>query len=147
MARIGNMLRSTNPQLVFSRFLVVGLIGTLIDFSIFSLLNSIVGMTVLLANTVSYSAGIVNNYFFHRHWTFGKRPRKTTGQQFSQFALVSLGALVVNNLFLLLLSPVFGHLLENNAAGAICAKIFATSAGMGWNFFANHLWTFRAVLD
>ncbi len=117
-----------------SRFLIVGMLGTLIDISLFAALHTWVGAPTLAANTLSYSAGIVNNFVWHRNWTFTDRPRKTTGAQFSQFAIVSLSALMLNNLIVLLLAPSFG---------ALVAKICATGVGLGWNFLINNFWTFN----
>lgn len=127
-----------------ARFALVGALGTLVDFTLFAVLSAQLGAPVLLANTLSYSVGIVNNYFLHRNWTYGNRPRQAAGRQFSQFMVVSLSALALNNLIVYLLAPVFSTLLVNPVLGAACAKICATGVGMGWNFLANHLWTFRA---
>jgi putative flippase GtrA len=121
------------------------MLGTFIDLSLFAVFYVLLGAPALVANTLSYSAGIVNNYIFHRHWTFAHRPRKSLGKQFSQFAGVSLSALVLNNLIVLLLTPTLSTLFPNPAHGALAAKICATGVGMGWNFLANHLWTFQAV--
>ncbi len=117
-----------------SRFLVVGMLGTLIDLTLFAGLYTWLDAPTLAANTLSYSAGIVNNFVWHRCWTFAHRPPKPTGAQFSQFAVVSLSALMLNNLIMLLLAP---------SLGVLIAKICATGVGLGWNFFANNLWTFR----
>jgi putative flippase GtrA len=118
--------------------------GTLIDVSLFMVFHLLLGAPALAANTLSYGAGVLNNYFFHRAWTFANRPRKAAGRQFPQFVSVSLGALIANNLIVLLLAPAFGGLFSDPLHGALAAKICATAIGMGWNFLANHLWTFRA---
>ncbi len=97
----------------------------------------------MLANSLSYSAGIINNYFLHRNWTFAHRPQKTAGKQFSQFAGVSLSALAINNLIVLLLTPVFTRLLSDVSLAAVLAKLCAIAVGVGWNFLANYFWTFR----
>ncbi|MEW5721241.1 MAG: GtrA family protein, partial [Chloroflexota bacterium] len=97
-----------------SRFLIVGMLGTLIDITLFAGLYTWLGAPTLAANTLSYSAGIVNNFVWHRYWTFSHRPRKATSAQFSQFALVSLTALMLNNLIVLLFAP---------SLGALAAKI------------------------
>ena len=125
------------------RFLLVGMLGTLVDFSLFAVLHLLLGAPALFANTLSYSAGIVNNYTFHRKWTFALRPHKAAGRQFSQFVGVSLTALLANNLIVLLLAPSLSALFANPALGALLAKLFAIGLGTVWNFLANHLWTFR----
>jgi putative flippase GtrA len=144
MANIVGAIESNETLRSATRFIAVGIVGTLIDLLLFSGLNLILGVPALLANTLSYSAGIVNNYLFHRNWTFAVRPRKAAKVQFAQFLGISLSALIVNNVIVLLLAPTFSALSADPAHGAIIAKICATGVGMGWNFFANHLWTFRA---
>lgn len=129
------------------RFMVVGMLGTLIDFSLFAVLSIQLGIPTVLANTLSYSAGIVNNYIFHRFWTYAQRPHRAAGKQFLQFVGVSLGALVINNLILLLLASSFGKLFIDSALGVIFAKICAIGVGLSWNFLTNHFWIFRAAAD
>jgi len=129
------------------RFMLVGALGTLIDFSIFTLLHALSGMPVWMSNVISYGAGIVNNFFFHRYWTFAQRPCIALPTQFSQFVGISLSALLLNTLVVTLLSPYFSQLLQQATYGALLAKALATGIGMIWNFLANHLWTFRAASE
>lgn len=128
-----------------ARFLAVGIVGTLVDLSLFAILNIRIGLPTLTANTLSYSAGIVNNYVLHRHWTFGDRSRQAIGAQFFRFALVSLSALVLNTLLVLFLTPRFETLFADATRAAVLAKICATGAGLGWNFLVSHFWIFREV--
>jgi putative flippase GtrA len=144
MAQLVNTLQNSDTLRSAARFMLVGALGTFVDVALFTVLHVLLGAPPLAANTLSYSAGIVNNYFFHRTWTFALRPQKAAGRQFTQFAGVSLSALVANNLIVLLLAPALGALFAEPALGAIFAKICATGVGMGWNFLANHLWTFQA---
>lgn len=147
MAYLLDRLQSTDMVRSGVRFMVVGMLGTIIDFSLFAVLSIQLGIPMLLANTLSYSAGIVNNYIFHRFWTFADRPQRAAARQFSQFAGVSLGALVINNLIVLLLASLFSKLFMDSTLGVVFAKIFAIGVGLSWNFLANHFWTFRVAAD
>ena len=129
--------------LTATRFMIVGASGTLVDFSLFALLQSQLGIVALLANTISYSAGILNNYLLHRYWTFSHRPQRGAGVQFSQFVGVSLSALLINNMIVLLFASSFGDIFSEGAIGIYIAKVCAIGVGMVWNLLANHLWTFR----
>jgi putative flippase GtrA len=128
---------------VAARFMLVGMMGTLIDLFFFTLLHTQLGMPTLPANTLSYSAGILNNYLLHRNWTFAHRPRCRAGKQFSQFVGVSLSALLINNLIVMSFASTFSQFFPDAAYGIYLAKISAIGIGMVWNFLANHLWTFR----
>jgi putative flippase GtrA len=125
--------------------MAVGMLGTLIDVMLFSVLRVRLGIPALMANTVSYSTGTVNNYILHRNWTFANLPRKAIRTQFMQFATVSLSALAVNNLLLVLLEPSFDALFSTSEMSEMAAKACAMSAGMCLSFLLQHLWTFRAA--
>jgi putative flippase GtrA len=125
------------------RFLTVGMLGTLIDVLLFSVLRIRLGIPALMANTVSYSTGTINNYILHRNWTFASLPRKAFGVQFVQFAAVSLSALAVNDLLLVLLEPSFDALFSTSEASELAAKVCAMGAGMCLSFILQHLWTFH----
>jgi putative flippase GtrA len=121
----------------------VGLMGTILDIGLYAVLHILLGMPILLANSISYCAGMINNYFFHRYWTFANRSHKAVSLQLSEFTLVSLSGLIVNNLLVLLLGHPFALLFSADAASDLLSKVAAQGLSMCWNFFANHLWTFR----
>ena len=133
-----------NPLLAnATRFAAVGLLGTLIDFTLFSVASMLLHLPALIANTISYSAGIVNNYYFHRTWTFAQREQKSSARLFVKFLLVSITALALNNLIVLTLVPLLTAHLSDPALATGLAKMCAIVIGVGWNFIANHAWTFR----
>jgi len=92
-------------RLRFLRFLVVGISSTLIDFTLLTVLKRL-GLSTLVANMISYSAGIVNGFVWNYLWTFAESRSKNFWHQFAQFALISLaGLLLSNGLILLLEAP------------------------------------------
>jgi putative flippase GtrA len=145
MAQLMNAIETHGALRSAARFVIVGMLGTSIDFALFSALNLLLGVPALVANTLSYGAGIANNYVLHRNWTFDLRPRRAMRGQLVQFIGISLSALIANNLLVLWLTPVMNGLFIDPTHGAIAAKIGATAMVMGWNFFANHFWTFRTA--
>jgi putative flippase GtrA len=128
-----------------ARFLGVGMLGTLLDLGLFSVMRLGLHWPVLTANTLAYSAGIVNNYILHRSWTFSDREQKAVRVQFIQFAAVSLSALLVNNLIVSLLAPVMAGITGHAALGDLIAKAAATLVGVGWNLAVNNAWTFAGA--
>ncbi len=145
MAASAESFRAKTSLRLIGRFLTVGALGTCIDIVLFVSLRSGLGFSVLLANVLAYCAGILNNYLLHRRWTYRELAHKAAGVQALQFAAVSLSALALNTLLVVLLTPVFGGLFSAPAAADLLAKLVATAAGVGWNFFANHFWTFRSA--
>jgi putative flippase GtrA len=84
----------------FSRFLIVGAIGTLLDFSVLTILK-LFGLPTLLANSASFTVGVVNNYTWNRRWTFTDVKKDDWRRQLAQFTLVSLIGLARNNAIVL----------------------------------------------
>jgi len=125
----------------FSRFLAVGAVGTLLDFSLLTLLK-LAGLPTVLANSLSFTAGLLNNFTWNRLWTFQGR-QTDWRRQFAQFALVSLVGLALNNFILLGLEETLGVLFGQPDWGYLPAKVIATGVVVFWNYFANRMWTFR----
>lgn len=65
----------TNKWLPLIKFALVGVVNTLIDFAVYALLTTI-GVNYILAQWISYSAGILNSYVMNRKWTFKKKKKQ-----------------------------------------------------------------------
>ena len=128
----------------FIRFLLVGAAGTALDFGALTLLK-LAGLPTLPANTLSFSLGVANNFYWNRRWTFGDLHREDWTRQLAQFALVSGIGLALNNAIVLLLEGAFAGWLGDWAY--LPAKTIATGLVVFWNFSANRLWTFRPVAE
>ncbi len=126
----------------FGRFLAVGSVGTLLDFSLLTLLK-LAGLPTLAANSLSFLAGLANNFTWNRLWTFGDSAQPNWRRQLVQFTMVSLVGLVLSNTIVLLLEGLLGNALGHPAWGYLPAKVIATGVVMFWNYFANRLWTFK----
>lgn len=134
-----------SPELTrFARFLTVGALGTILDFGLLAALKY-AGVATILANSFSFSAGVVNNFTWNSRWTFADLRRRDAnlGAKFFQFLLVSLVGLALNNAIVLLLEVPLGALIGNADFGYVPAKVIATGAVVFWNYFANRNWTFR----
>jgi len=145
----------------FLKFCVVGTVGTLIDFGFFNLFHNVIGLHQVLANTMSISLAIVNNYLLSRFWVYPETRRRQGGRKFAQFVVVSLIAWALNTGILWttdrwvfgeagLLAPLVAPLAStvgtpHEVLSSNMAKVIATGIVLFWNFFANRLWTFRDV--
>lgn len=124
------------------RFLAVGSVGTLLDFSLLTLLK-LAGLPTLAANSLSFLAGLVNNFTWNRMWTFGDSVQPDWQKQLAQFTVVSLVGLGLSNLIVLGLEGPLGSILGHPTWGYLPAKVIATGVVVFWNYSANRLWTFR----
>jgi dolichol-phosphate mannosyltransferase len=124
------------------RFGMIGLTGTAISFVLFTLLNQRLGWRVVIANPIAYGAGIFNNYFWNRVWTYRHVERRNVLHQGSQFALISLGGLVLHT-GILGLATRLGVSAKRDFFVYCAAYGLATAVSYAWNFSVNHRVTFR----
>lgn len=126
------------------RFMVVGASGTMADFATLTLLKELAGLPTLIANTLSFSVGLVNNFTWNRLWTFPESKVRKKRTQLMQFATINGIGLALNNLIVLavtaVLMPHLGETLSPNLA-----KAFAIGIVLFWNFGGNRLWTYRGL--
>lgn len=138
------MSRESNEIARFLRFVIVGLSGTLIDIGFLTLLKT-VGQATLPANVLSYTLGLLNNFIWHRHWTYADGRSKTLWLQLGQFTLISLTGLLLNTMLVYLLEAPLGQLIAAPSLGYLPAKLLATALVGIWNFSLNRHWTFNAL--
>ena len=118
----------------FFRFAIVGVLNTAIDFTIFLWL-SWVGVSIVLAQALSYSAGTLNSYVLNRNWTFRERNLSGTWKSFVSFIVLNLITLGCTTMLLSLLDQFTDRTLP------IC-KLLATFAGLMINYTGSRLWVF-----
>lgn len=135
----------------FLKFAVVGTIGFIVDFGLLFVLKELVGLeSTVLANTISFCAAVVSNFTLNRFWTYPDSRSKRLRAQLSQFTLVSIVGLLINDLIVHFLEHPFQLLLDSSftflpVAGYIPAKIVATIVVLFWNFFINRHWTYNDI--
>jgi len=130
------------------RFGAVGVLNTLIDFSVLNLLIFALGVRegggLVLCNVAAFLAASLNSYFLNRSWTF-RQGGDATLRQYLYFLALTLGGVAVNSLVLYLLvtwiprpAGVAPTLWIN------AAKAAATGVSMVWNYLVCRHIVFRA---
>lgn len=118
----------------FVKFGIVGLSSTVIDWSIFYLLNHY-SIYYLTAKVMSFSVAVVNSFIWNRRWTF-RSTDPDRSKEFTKFLFISLIGLVINALIMYIAVTIFGQ-------RKIVGLIFATGITTFWNFLANKFYTFK----
>lgn len=119
------------------KFIIVGLINTALDFSVYFLLTRLIGFMgthPVLAKGISFSAGVLNSYIWNRKWTF-----KSTAQPIRTifpFIFVSVTGLLIN-------TGVMQLLFMKWKWSEVVAIILATAVTITWNFGLNKILVFR----
>lgn len=127
----------------FLRFSAVGTIGAGVDFGTLNALILLLGLAKAWANTCSFSAAVCSNFLWNRLWTYPETQGQAILPQLTQFALVNLMGLGINQaIFLSLDHWAFGGW---GPLGYNLAKAIATGVVLFWNFGVNRLWTYRHV--
>lgn len=146
----------TNPQerTRFLKFLVVGLIGAVVDFGTFNLLTLTTAIPAVWASAISFGAAIISNFLWNRYWTYPDSRSKPVAAQLVQFAGVSvLGLAIRLPLFAFLehrLIDFFTRLqlplpVNPTFEGHNTSLAIAVLVVMLWNFFINRLYTYSDV--
>lgn len=118
------------------RFSLVGVVNTLLDFAIFSLLTLMpfFAANYVYAQIISYSCGVVCSLVLNKLWTFRQRA-PMTARQVALFLLVNLAALGVSSGAL--------HLYQLWQWPPMLAKALSVPFSFGVNFVGNKLFVFR----
>lgn len=123
----------TNKWISFIKFALVGVLNTLIDFVVYALLTTI-GVNYILAQWISYSAGILNSYVMNRKWTF-ERKEKSSKREVISFVIVNLITLSLTSFLLTVLYNKWGVAL-------LLSKLLITIVSVGINFIGTKLFVF-----
>lgn len=132
----------------FSKFVVVGLINTGLDFLVLNIEMMITGITsgpvMFILNSVSFSVATLNSYFFNKYWTFQDKDKGQEGSKFSLFLTVSIIGVIINGSVVYAITtfanPMFGL---SETLWANFAKAAATGVSLFWNFIGYKFIVFK----
>ena len=120
-----------------SRFSLVGVVNTLIDFLLFTFCHGFIGLNYIASQIIGYSFGIANSFVLNKRWTFSAtNSNKKTGHELFQFIAVNLFSLFIT---LLMMS----FLVNNLNINVYISKILVTFIAQITNFLAYKLWVFN----
>ena len=123
-----------------ARFIVVGVLNTVVDLGALYLLGLIPGMPHVAAKAVSYFLGICNSFVWNKYWTFNAGRSQRGVREFSIFLAVNLPPLIVNVVVFTLL----GIWIESGSRLVQIAKGFAAAVvSVIWNFVGSRYIAFR----
>ncbi|RFA08418.1 hypothetical protein B7R54_03660 [Subtercola boreus] len=128
------------------KFGVVGFAGFLIDVGIFNLLflgafgTGHFFATAIGAKLVSTSVAIVFNWIGNRYWTFRENRRKNVGLELVEYALVSIGGLVIAEACIWFTHHILG--LTSVLATNIAANVVGLVLGTAFRFVLYRYWVY-----
>lgn len=138
---IGAVLRSISEKsdkvtVTLFKSMFTSSIAFALDFSLLAFLVEIAGIYYLLSNIVSFLAGSSLSYVLSIALVFHSRTMKRKSVEYAAFIFIGVIGVVLNSLFLWLLTSGFGiHYM--------LSKVIAGSTVFFWNFFARKFMLFR----
>lgn len=169
-AQFGNKSKEVER---FLRFVVVGVIGAIVDFSTLIVLQSTIlkplppaeNLKVISATSLAFVAAVLSNFIWNRFWTYPDSRSRSVRRQMAQFTLINAIGWVMRTVFIertyqriglvatvyvVSMMGLWGATLEQtpetmNQIGTLTAQLLAIGFVMIWNFFANRYWTYNDV--
>jgi putative flippase GtrA len=145
----------TNPRerTRFLKFMVVGVIGFIVDFGTFNFCILIFHATRVLAGTISFIAAICSNFTWNRYWTYPDSRSKPILHQLVLFTIINAIGLGIRVPILHYLGPVLINLftrldlpfLTPDFLGNNGSLVVAVIIVLFWNYFVNRYITYSDV--
>ena len=125
------------------RFALVGGINTAIDIGLLFGLTTL-GLPKLAANTVSTGLAFIFSFFANKSYTF--RAQGDVRRQLILFVIVTLAGLWgLQNVVIFCVSPILASVIHADSLVLLLAKIIATGASLGWNYYLYDRVVFRTT--
>jgi len=140
-----------NPSVIaqFSKFIIVGLVNTGLDFGVLNLLILLTGIEtgvgIAVLNSIAFSVAVVNSYFMNKYWTFGVKGEAVKTVEASKFLMVSLIGLAINSGIVYgvtnFVIPPFAQI--GPVSWVNLSKMVATGVSLIWNFIGYKFIVFK----
>lgn len=120
-----------------SRFSVVGVTNTMIDFIMFTVFKGFIGANYTLSQVIGYSCGVINSFIFNKKWTFSDNDNKRKMyKEVVRFIIVNLLSLAVTLVSM-------NILVKSLSVNVYISKVIVTFLAQIINFLAYKLLVFN----
>ena len=125
--------------MIFSRFLVVGFLGTITNLSIFFIFVDHLKYQATLISIFAFFISSLQNYILNHHWTFFEKTKffYKTINAYAKYFSVALSSLILN---LIVLNIMLNFL---DLSLKVFAQAFGIVAGTIINFIGSKNWVFK----
>jgi len=130
--------KTDNSLIQFIRYLFVGGISFIADFSVLFVLHDKIGVPLIPASIFAFLTGLTINYFLCLIWVFNQRTYNKKRKELALFFVIGLIALALNTMLIQFFSEVMNiHYL--------IGKVLTTALVFIWNFLSRKLMLFRTA--
>ena len=137
--RVRAGLRKPHNWVQLVKFCAVGASGYVANLCVFAACIGLFDAHHLVAATAAFVVGVLNNFWWNRHWTFRARGGRA-GFQAARFFTVSTAAFLFAAAILELLVSVVG-------IRELPAQAISIVAATPLNFIGNKMWSFSIALS
>lgn len=123
-----------------SKFGLVGILNTGIDFAIFNLGHSIFGLGTVTANVISTTIAMIISFMINRHYVFTGSSNRAVRQAILFLVVTALGLYILQNGVIYIVTTYVLH--SNDIVASNIAKLVGTVASLVWNFILYKLVVF-----
>ncbi|OGI23879.1 MAG: hypothetical protein A3E91_00610 [Candidatus Moranbacteria bacterium RIFCSPHIGHO2_12_FULL_40_10] len=139
----------------FGRFVLVGIMNTLVDLAILNAETLISGVKegkgYAIQKGVSFIAAVIFSYFLNKKWTFQDASSENQGKKFSQFLAVSIIGMIINVSVATLavtyikpfINPLFNLAFLTDQLWVSIGALCGTAVGLIWNFLGYKFIVFK----
>lgn len=132
----------------FLKFIMVGLINTVVDFIFFSVSIALLpvytmGVTIIVAKAIGFVAASTNSYYLNSYWTF-RASSKLGIKNYTAFLIVSCIGFSINvsavyGMYVLILKVAPTYQIFAPYLGFLCA----TLCSLWWNYYGYKKFVFK----
>ena len=117
-----------------SKFTIVGIVNTLIDFSVFYILHDICDVYFVVAHVCAFFIALVNSFIFNALWTFKNLKKDQLFKQILSFVMIGLIGLGLSTCSIYVAGAYIG---------IYPAKVLAMLVSFAWNYTGSWLFVFK----
>ena len=123
----------------FTKFLFVGLLGSITNISIFYVFVDRLSYPPIQISTIGFILASIQNYIFHNNWTFlnESKKRSLSKTDYFKYLSVSVMSLAVN------LSVLQFVLVQYNPSVKAVGQLIGIASGTLINYLGAKKWVFR----
>lgn len=124
-----------NGAVMFAKYTLVGSMGLILDMASLFVFVEYVHMHVLIASALAFMISVINNFIFHKYWTFKDKSHHFK-KQFVSFFVISIINLGITVFCMYIFVDVFG-------IWYMISKLITATIVLIWSYTANKIWTFH----
>lgn len=129
--------QTDKTHLQFMRYILVGALAFVVDFSFLFICTDLVGIHYLISASIGFIMGLIINYLLSIKWVFNRRNVENKLLEFQIFSIIGFFGLFLNEYLLWLFTDYF-------LIYYLFSKILAAIIILLWNFFARKFILFNS---